>query len=368
MSSLLFFFFLLFSSLNVSFVAARDLKGVKENHFTPKAHLTQYWNKKINTNLPESNFLLSKASSPLKAADIANFAKFATAQNNNQLPSLLPGGIMFNIYGPYEDYAKNDINFINYFSNSSESETEAADPPQAGEVSNRVVNKKKVAINNNNNNKSLEPGRFYRESNLKKGTVMPMPDITNKMPESTFLPQTTVNELPFSSSKLSEMKKLFNASDNSAMERIIKEALKDCERKPNKGETKRCVASAEDMIDFATSVLGRGVALRKTENNKGSKQNILIGSVKRINGGKVTKAASCHQKLYPYLLYYCHSIPDVVCTKQIFWIRKQRRRSIMVWPFVTWILLRGSRVMKLFIPWVRVRGRLRCVIGFLRRI
>ncbi|KAK1551669.1 hypothetical protein Q3G72_002503 [Acer saccharum] len=267
---------LLRRGLWVSFVAARDLKGVKENHFTPKAHLTQYWNKKINTNLPESHFLLSKASSPiLKAADIANFAKLATAQNNNQLPSLLPGGIMFNIYGPYEDYAKNDINFINYFSNSSESETEAADPPQAGE----------------------------------KGTVMPMPDITNKMPETTFLPRTTVNEIPFSSSKLSEMKKLFNASDNSAMERIIKEALKDCERKPNKGETKRCVASAEDMIDFATSVLGRDVALRKTENNKGSKQDILIGSVKRINGGK---AVSCHQKLYPYLLYYCHSVLDVL--------------------------------------------------------
>ncbi|KAK0574711.1 hypothetical protein LWI29_027815 [Acer saccharum] len=271
----------------VSFVAARDLKGVKENHFTPKAHLTQYWNKKINTNLPESHFLLSKASSPiLKAADIANFAKLATAQNNNQLPLLLPGGIMFNIYGPYEDYAKNDINFINYFSNSSESETEAADPPQAGE----------------------------------KGAVMPMPDITNKMPETTFLPRTTVNEIPFSSSKLSEMKKLFNASDNSAMERIIKEALKDCERKPNKGETKRCVASAEDMIDFATSVLGRDVALRKTENNKGSKQDILIGSVKRINGGK---AVSCHQKLCPCFIIVIR-FWMFWCTKRIFWIRKQR--------------------------------------------
>ncbi|KAK3223329.1 hypothetical protein Dsin_010354 [Dipteronia sinensis] len=279
MSSLLFFF-LLFSSLNVTFIAARELKSTKEN---PSSHLKR--NIKISNNLPESHFLHSKASSPLKA-DIANFAnyKLATAQNNDQLPSLFPPS-MFNGYGPYEDYFKNDINFINYSSNSE--------------------------IKIKNNNQSLEPGRFFRESNLKKGTVMPMPDITNKLPESTFLPRNTVNKIPFSSTELSAMKEIFNASDNSAMERIIKDALKDCERKPNQGETKRCVASSEDMIDFATSVLGRNVALRKTKSNKGSKQNILIRSVKRINGGKVTKAVSCHQKLYPYLLYYCHSVPDV---------------------------------------------------------
>ncbi|KAK3223328.1 hypothetical protein Dsin_010353 [Dipteronia sinensis] len=100
---------------------------------------------------------------------------------------------------------------------------------------------------------------------------MPMPDITNKLPGSTFLPRTTVNKIPFSSTELSAMKEIFNASDNSAMECIIKDALKDCERKSNQGETKRCVASAEDMIDFATSILGRDVALRINENYEGSK-------------------------------------------------------------------------------------------------
>ncbi|KAI9170300.1 hypothetical protein LWI28_025695 [Acer negundo] len=284
MSSLLFFF-LLFSSLNVTYVAAaRELTGAKENPFTPKAHLTRYWNMKISNNLPESHFLHSKASSPLKAADIANFSKLTTVLNNSKLLTLPLPPVLFNEYE--FEYSEIELNFINCSSN-------------------------RVNCSSNSSESEMEAGRFFRESNLKKGTVMPMPDITNKIPESTFLPRTTVNEIPFSSSKLSEMKKLFNASDNSAMERIIKEALRDCERKPNRGETKQCVASAEDMIDFATSVLGRDVALRKTENNKGSKQDILIGSVKRINGDKVTKAVSCHQKVYPYLLYYCHSVPDV---------------------------------------------------------
>ncbi|KAI9170198.1 hypothetical protein LWI28_024153 [Acer negundo] len=247
MSSLLFFF-LLFSSLHVTYVAAaRELTGAKENPFTPKAHLTRYWNMKISNNLPESHFLHSKASSPLKAADIANFSKLTAALNNSKLLSLPLPLILFNEY-------EIELNFINCSSN-------------------------RVNCSSNSYEAEMEAGRFFRESNLKKGTVMPMPDITNKIPET--------------------------------MERIIKEALKDCERKPNRGETKRCVASAEDMIDFATSVLGRDVALRKTENNKGSKQDILIGLVKRINGDKVTKAVSCHQKVYPYLLYYCHSVPDV---------------------------------------------------------
>ncbi|KAL5762060.1 hypothetical protein ACOSP7_018324 [Xanthoceras sorbifolium] len=160
-------------------------------------------------------------------------------------------------------------------------------------------------------NKWVEPGKFFRESNLKEGTVMPMPDIRDKMPKRSFLPRSIVSKLPFSSSKMSAMKQVFHASDNSTMERIMKDALNDCERTPSQGEMKRCVASAEDMIDFATSVLGRDVSLRTTENVKGSKQNILIGSVKGINGGKVTKSVSCHQSLFPYLLYYCHSVPKV---------------------------------------------------------
>nr|GEX40402.1 hypothetical protein [Tanacetum cinerariifolium] len=77
------------------------------------------------------------------------------------------------------------------------------------------------------------------------------------------------------------------------------------------GETKQCVGSIEDMIDFAVSVLGRDVVARTTENVSGSKKEVMIGDVKGVNGGKLTKSVSCHQSLYPYLLYYCHSVPKV---------------------------------------------------------
>ncbi|TKY69856.1 polygalacturonase non-catalytic subunit JP650 [Spatholobus suberectus] len=160
-------------------------------------------------------------------------------------------------------------------------------------------------------NKWVEPGKFFREKMMKEGTVMPMPDIRDKMPERSFLPRSILSKLPFSTSKIDELKRVFRASDNGSMERMMRESLEECERAPSRGETKRCVGSLEDMIDFATSVLGRNVAVRSTQNVNGSKKSVMVGPVTGINGGKVTQSVSCHQSLFPYLLYYCHAVPKV---------------------------------------------------------
>ncbi|KAH0850197.1 LOW QUALITY PROTEIN: hypothetical protein HID58_095691 [Brassica napus] len=176
--------------------------------------------------------------------------------------------ISFKTYTPnstFKDYAQNGVGFAKY--NVSSTSATLGDGKTV--------------------NKWIEPGKFFREASLKEGT------------------------LPFSTSKLAEINKIFHAGENSTMEKIISDAVTECERSPSVGETKRCVGSAEDMIDFATSVLGRSVVLRTTENVAGSKQKVVIGKVNGINGGKVTKAVSCHQSLYPYLMYYCHSVPKV---------------------------------------------------------
>ncbi|KAM0062357.1 putative BURP domain-containing protein [Helianthus debilis subsp. tardiflorus] len=160
-------------------------------------------------------------------------------------------------------------------------------------------------------NKWIEPGKFFRESMLKSGTIMPMPDIRDKMPKRSFLPRVILSKLPFSSSKIGDLKRIFHAGDESGMAKFITNSLNECERKPSAGESKRCVGSVEDMIDFATSVLGRNVVVRTTDNTNGSGKTVKIGAVKKINGGKITKSVSCHQSLFPYLLYYCHSVPKV---------------------------------------------------------
>ena len=107
---------------------------------------------------------------------------------------------------------------------------------------------------------------------------------------------------------------------------ILEKTLKECERVPSKGETKRCVPSIEDMIDFAVSVLGRNVTVKSTENVAGSKGDIEIGRVVGLNGGRVTKSVSCHESLFPYLVYFCHSVPKVkVYEAEILDVKKKER-------------------------------------------
>ncbi|GMY06440.1 polygalacturonase 1 beta-like protein 3 [Fagus crenata] len=204
----------------------------------------------------------------------------------------------FKIYGvnnTFKNYAKKGVTFAKY---TNVSKDEKAD--SLAVLSGSLVKK------------WVESGKFFRESMIKKGNVMPMPDIRDKMPKRSFLPRLISSKLPFLTLKISEMKQIFHADDNSTMESMIVDSLSDCERAPSPGETKRCVSSAEDMIEFAISILGRNVAVRTIQTvSGGSRQKIMIGSVKGINGGKVTQSASCHQSLFPYLLYYCHFVPKV---------------------------------------------------------
>lgn len=208
----------------------------------------------------------------------------------------------FKIYGvnnTFKEYAKSGVTFSSYRNDSSSSSTAS------------LATEKAVASGKRAGNRWVEPGKFFREKMLQTGNVMPMPDIKDKMPKRSFLPRVILSKLPFSTSKLGELKKIFHAADESKMAGLMTESLGECERAPSPGETKRCVGSGEDMIDFATSVLGRNVGVLTTESTQGSGGNILIGSVKGINGGKVTKSVSCHQSLFTYLLYYCHSVPKV---------------------------------------------------------
>lgn len=197
----------------------------------------------------------------------------------------------FKVYGlnaTFKDYARKGVTFGQYTKPSSSSSSKL--------------------VKDNSGNRS---SKFFREYMLKEGKVMRMPDIRDKMPERSFLPRVISSKLPFSSSQLTELKRVFGATDNSSMERVMVNALAECERAPSPGESKRCVGSVEEMIDFVVWVLGHNVVARTTENVNGSKKKVMIGKVRGINGGKVTKSVSCHQSLYPYLLYYCHSVPKV---------------------------------------------------------
>lgn len=202
----------------------------------------------------------------------------------------------YGVNNTFKEYTKEGVSFSQYTNVSTSLENQKLlKTPASGNLVKRWV----------------EPGKFFREKTLKEGTVIPMPDIRDKMPKRSFLPRSILAKLPFSTSKISELKQMFRASDNGSMEKMMRDSLQECERVPSRGETKRCVGSIEDMVDFATSVLGRNVVVRTTENVNGSNKKVMVGRVQGVNGGKVTRSVSCHQSLFPYLLYYCHSLPKV---------------------------------------------------------
>ncbi|XP_030449340.1 polygalacturonase-1 non-catalytic subunit beta-like [Syzygium oleosum] len=158
-----------------------------------------------------------------------------------------------------------------------------------------------------NVNRGAEPSKFFRESTLRSGNVIRMPDLRVKTPKRSFLPRSISSGLPFSTLKLAELKQIFHARDDSNIEKIMVRTLSWCERAPIQGETKRCVSSVEGMIDFATSILGHDIKLQSTESVGGSKREILIGQVKRIDGSKSSPPMACHETLFPYMIYYCHA-------------------------------------------------------------
>ncbi|KAG0464205.1 hypothetical protein HPP92_020274 [Vanilla planifolia] len=199
----------------------------------------------------------------------------------------------------FTSYAKTGVDFKSYHN------TSAAPLSTAMEEQKEKI---KAVGNRTWPSRWVEPGRFFRESSLKKGTVMPMPDIRDRKPQRSFLPRSIAGKIPFSTAAVA---RIFKLPPGSPMDKAVSSTLGDCKRVPSRGETKQCATSAEDMIDFAVSVLGSDIQVRATANTKGFNGNILIGEVKGIDGGKVTESVSCHQSLFPYQVYYCHSVPRV---------------------------------------------------------
>ncbi|RHN54996.1 putative BURP domain-containing protein [Medicago truncatula] len=147
---------------------------------------------------------------------------------------------------------------------------------------------------------------------LNEGVVMQMTDIRDKIHKRQFLSPTIIAKLPSLTTKnMNLLKQFFRISDNGATEKRMKETLENCERAPARGETIKCVRSMDEMEIFASSMLGPKVVLRKTLNVKGSGKNVMVGRVSRIQGGNVTESVTCHQEVFPVMLYFCHYIPMV---------------------------------------------------------
>ncbi|KAL0004212.1 hypothetical protein SO802_011773 [Lithocarpus litseifolius] len=169
-----------------------------ENLSTPRSNLIGYWNKEVQNNHAKPTFLLSKAS-PLSAVDLARFSKLAA---QNALSSHFPAFCA-------------SANLFCY-------------PDSTPSIEELIFDARPAIV-------WPHPGNFFRESIAKEGMVIQMPNIKDKMPERSFLPRSISSKLPFSTFKISELKRLFHADDNSTMETMIVEALNQCESAPIQG-------------------------------------------------------------------------------------------------------------------------------------
>ncbi|XP_043712065.1 polygalacturonase non-catalytic subunit AroGP2-like [Telopea speciosissima] len=54
---------------------------------------------------------------------------------------------------------------------------------------------------------------YFRESMVKEGSFMPIPDLRDPMSYKSFLPQPLASQIPFSFARIDELKKLFGVAD-----------------------------------------------------------------------------------------------------------------------------------------------------------
>jgi ribosomal protein L35AE/L33A len=90
--------------------------------------------------------------------------------------------------------------------------------------------------------------------------------------------------------------------DNCITEKMMKDSLRNYERGPARGETRKCMSSMDEMLNFTSPMLGLKVVLHKILNVKRSDKYVMMGRVSRLHGGNVTESITCHQQMFPFML------------------------------------------------------------------
>lgn len=151
---------------------------------------------------------------------------------------------------------------------------------------------------------------FFSAKELREGGQITLPDLYS--PWKAFLPRNLSQLIPFASTALSDVVSSFGISWTSNMTKNINNTLIACEEKPALGEVKMCSTSIEDMTEFVLSNLGSSdnielVSHPALTGDSGKKARVTK-VVQRLSGPSNRPPLSCHRLVYPYGVYYCHSI------------------------------------------------------------
>ncbi|KAK6916557.1 BURP domain [Dillenia turbinata] len=152
---------------------------------------------------------------------------------------------------------------------------------------------------------------FFTIKDLKMGKTMEI-YFPNNDPSSSahFLTREEADSLPFSLKELPYLLQLFSFSEGSPQAKAMEKALRQCDMKPIKGETKLCATSLESMLDFTQSIFGSETKIEVHSTNHFTRpftplQNYSILEVQELPAPKMV---ACHILPYPYAVLYCHSL------------------------------------------------------------
>ncbi|XP_043694483.1 polygalacturonase-1 non-catalytic subunit beta-like [Telopea speciosissima] len=176
---------------------------------------------------------------------------------------------------------------------------------------------------------------YFRESMVKEGGFIPVPDLRDPMSYKSFLPRSLASKIPFSFARIKELKKIFDVKDGSEMDEYIQNTLEICEKSPIRGEQCTCTTSAEDVIDFVVEKLGHHVRVWSTESVEGSYENVTIGAVRLIHGNLSEPPTLCHSMPFLFQVYYCHVFQNVKVYEVDILTRKKVNYVIMACHYDT---------------------------------
>ncbi|CAA0826436.1 unknown seed protein like 1 [Striga hermonthica] len=152
---------------------------------------------------------------------------------------------------------------------------------------------------------------FFHHNTLQTGTKLRLYFPTNEPSTSPrLLSRQESDSIPFSSSQLPSILRLFSLTAASKQALAMRATLDHCESPPITGESKFCATSLESMLDSLRSIFGFRSEFRVITTN------YPVGPMPVLRNYTVIEApveisarriVGCHVLPYPYAVFYCHS-------------------------------------------------------------
>lgn len=152
---------------------------------------------------------------------------------------------------------------------------------------------------------------FFMLKDLIVGQVMPIYFPNRHISPSQLLPKHEADNIPFSFAEFPNLLQLFSFSQHTPQAKAMESTLKECERKPIKGETKICATSLESAHEFAHRIFGFDTQVKTLTTTH--LKNSTIGLLQKYKVIEILqnipspKLVACHTLPYPYAVFYCHS-------------------------------------------------------------